>query len=586
MHRNSSSVDRRRLLAVSLLIPAWLLAPAASGQQGAAGQSLFADVTSETGIDFVHQAGRSQPPLLPEITGGGVALFDLERDGDLDVYFVQSGALDGVQPGDADGLFINQVADEGVLGFSRATLEPDGGGAGYGMAIATGDYNNDGFTDLYIAELGRNRLLRNLDGKGLIDATESAGAAVPGWSTSATFLDFDRDGWLDLYVVNYLTWSLDETVSCFASNSRRDYCGPQSYPPAADRLLRNRGDGTFEPYAVETLAERAAPGLGVVALDANQDGWQDLLVANDGEANQLFINQLGEQEGEPAVGFLEEALIAGVAVNRMGLPEASMGIALSDFDRDGDQDIVISHLSGETNTLYTFEAGFWEDRTLVSGLGPPSLNRTGFGIAWLDVQNDGLLDLVVANGAVREAHQAGGGLGQPNQLFLAKRDGRFSDASASMPASFKASQVSRGLAAGDLDNDGDTDFVVAQSQGPASIYINGAVAASSSVGIEILEANGRYAYGAVARLHCRRGAEEALLGSAVVRTDGSYASASDPRIRFGIDAADCDSMRLQIRWPDGYEEDFTLEPLISRSGGALDFAYRSFQRSEESKVRP
>ena len=410
---------------------------------------LFTDAAADSGLDFTHWNGMSGEYYFPEMTGQGAALLDYDNDGDLDVYMVQGGLLGpGKKRADAmfpyqgawppsDRLFRNDLGapaeKTGERGLKFTDVTAESGLAkiatGYGMGVATGDFNNDGFTDLYVTNYGSNQLLRNQGDGTFRDVTSAAGVDDPSWSTSAAFFDFDRDGWLDLFVTNYVVFDLGRNPECFAPSSRRDYCGPSAFPGVADRLWRNRGDGTFEDVSVRSRigAEKGA-GLGVVAADFDGDGWLDLYVANDGEPNHLWLNQ---RDGT----VRDEALLAGVAVNREGEPEASMGVSAADFDGDGDDDLFMTHLMSETNTLYVNDGGLFEDRTLETGLAAGSLTFTSFGTAWFDVDNDGWLDLMIANGAVKgvEALAREGDLyplDQPNQLLLNVGGRRFEDASA------------------------------------------------------------------------------------------------------------------------------------------------------------
>ena len=417
----------------------------------AAPEPIFVDRAREWGLDFVHFNGMSGEYYYPEMIGAGGALVDYDGDGDLDVYLVQ-GAMLGpgktladatVEPQGplppADRLFRNDGVrrPDGTLvpHFVDVTAESRIAATGYGMGVATGDFDNDGRPDLYVANFGPNQLWHN-DGKTgtaegaggaggargsdtvtFTDVTARAGADDPRWSVGAVVFDFDRDGWLDLFVVNYLDFDLAKNPRCFAESSRRDYCGPAAFKGVPDRLLRNRGDGTFEDVSVRSgIGAKAGPGLGAVAADFDGDGWPDLYVANDGAENFLWLNN---HDGT----FRDEALFAGAALNRDGKAEAGMGVDAGDFDDDGDFDLFLAHLTGETNTLYVNAGGaVFSDRSVESGLAAPSLPFTSFGTGWFDYDGDGWLDLVALNGAVRilEAQARAGDpypLKQTNQLF-------------------------------------------------------------------------------------------------------------------------------------------------------------------------
>ena len=442
------------------------------------GQDPFREAASEAGLDFDHVNGMSGEYYFNEMMGGGVALLDYDSDGDLHVYLIQGHILDPAGKSDAltDRLYRNDLESDSAgiatLRFTDVTRASLIHSDGYGMGVATGDYNNDGWTDLYITNFGSNRLLRNKGDGTFEDVTTASGADDRRWSVAATFFDFDRDGWLDLFVGNYVDFSLASNADCRTAGGAQTYCSPAAYPPEPDSLFRNLGDGTFEDVSGRAgLAGTAGAALGAVAADFDGDDLIDLYVANDGMPNRLWMN-------DGSGSFKDEALLAGVALNQDGQPEASMGIAASDFDGDGDIDIFLTHLEQETNTLYVNDgAGLFEDASIRSGLGPPSLAYTGFGAGWVDYDNDGWLDVMTVNGAVVDIEslkQSGDPypLHQTNQLFRNLGDGRFQEVTAHAGEAFSLSEVSRGAAFGDLDNDGDIDVVVVSNNGPARLLLN------------------------------------------------------------------------------------------------------------------
>ena len=507
---------------------------------------------------------------LLEVMGGGAALFDYDGDGDLDLYVVQGALLDDgraplVEPPEpaGDRLFRNDstVAAAGWQPrFVDVTEASDIRAQGYGMGVATGDFDNDGRVDLYVTHWGANQLLRN-EGGAFANVTAGAGAGDGRWSVAATFFDYDRDGWLDLFVGNYVDFSLDRHKVCTGFGTTEDYCGPAAYPAQPDRLLRNlgpepNGEVGFEDVTLAAgLSRELAPALGAVAADFDGDGWPDLYVANDQAENFLWVNR---RDGT----FVNRALLAGCAVSAEGKAEASMGVAAGDVDGDGDLDLFLTHLTGESNTLYLNDgAGNFDDATLGAGLDAGSRGVTGFGTAWLDVDRDGWLDLMTANGAVHrieELYRRGEPypLHQPNQLFRNLGGRSFEELSAGAGVAFEAARVSRGVAAGDVDNDGDADLVVVNSNGPLRLLINSSSANRHWLGLRLIGEAGRDMLGAVASLH--RSARPPLVRH--VHTDGSYASAGDPRLFFGLGEA-TEIHRLEVSWPDGSVEVFDTPPI-------------------------
>lgn len=522
--------------------------------------SFFVDAGAAFTPAFVHGSGKTGALDLPEIMGPGIAWLDFDRDGDLDVYCVQGGRIGPTgataEAGGGDRLFRTDLLP-GPAGarprFVDITRDVGLTPGGYGLGVAVGDYDGDGFEDLYVTGYRSTRLLRNVGGQRLEDVTARAGVADNGLSVSATFFDYDRDGRLDLFVARYVDYT---RVRCLKASTRPDYCGPSSFRPLPDRLFHNLGDGRFEDVSARLLGpHKPGPGLGVIAFDANGDGWLDLAVANDGAENHLWLNQAGR-------GFSEDGLLAGVALNRAGLPEAGMGIVAGDLDDDGDEDLFLTHLSGETNTLYLDQgAGLFEDASLASGLGPPSLPWTGFGTAFADFDNDSLLDAVVVNGAVRLPDDLpptdARALAQPRQFFRGLGGARFRDVSAEAEPDAVGLEAGRGLAAGDADNDGDIDLLIANLDGPTRLLLNTRGQDQPWLGLRLLRADGRGdALGALVALR-RRGASTLTRR---VRRDGSYASAGDARLVFGLGAGQV-VLDIEVRWPDGSRETFPAPAL-------------------------
>lgn len=504
-----------------------------------------------------------------ETVGPGLALVDYDLDGDLDLYLVQ-GAMLGDKSIEAavgpppdgpltDRLLRNELVETGELRFTDATDAAGISITAYGMGVAVGDYDGDGDPDLYVTNFGPNVLLRNEGDGTFTDVTASSGTGDERWSTSAAFLDFDRDGHLDLFVCNYVRFTVANNKECYSETSARDYCGPLSFPPYPDRLYRNRGDGTFEDITTSSqIALEYGSGLGVVCADFDEDGWVDIFVSNDALPNQYWLNQ---RDGT----FVNDALLAGCAYNKEGAAEASMGVDAADYDGDGDEDLFMTHLDGETNTLYRNEGkGLFDDATHEVGLGLPSENFTGFGTSWIDYDNDGWLDLLVVNGAVKTIERlARAGdpfpLHQTNQLFR-NDHGRFRDVSASQGPAFRISEVSRGAAFGDVDNDGDTDVVIGNNHGPARLLLNRVGQDAPWISIELRTADGtRAAIGSRIELQFEDGSS--LFRS--VRTAASYCSSNDPRVIFGLSGRPA-LTRIVAHAPDRQREAWPALPLQQR----------------------
>ncbi|MBL8188144.1 MAG: VCBS repeat-containing protein, partial [Acidobacteria bacterium] len=526
---------KQLFLSLILLVGVWLAGCAKSEQAGSpqvqsSGGEIFVDVAEQSGIDFVHFNGMSGEFYFPEIMGAGAALFDFDNDGDLDVYLVQGTMLGpGKTISDATAkpqgalqgrLYRNDLSGA-QLRFSDVTAQSGIVARLYGMGATTGDFDNDGWTDLLLTGLGEVQLWRNNGNGTFSDATKKAGIADADWSVSAAFVDYDRDGALDLFVCNYVNFVIANNKKCYSPTSRLDYCAPRAYLPMPSMLFHNKGNGTFENVSAKSgIAGEVGSALGVVCSDFNEDGWTDIYVANDQRENFLWINQ---QNGT----FKNDALLAGCAVSRDGKPEASMGVDAGDFDADGDEDLFITHLSGEKSTFYyNIGKGTFEDRSFETGIGTASMNSTGFGTLMFDYDNDGWLDILAVNGAVTiiEAQAAAKDpfpFHQSNQLYRNKGDSTFVEVTAQAGAVFKLSEVGRGAAFGDVDNDGDMDVLIANNNGRARLLLNQIGNRQHWAGLKLVDAkSGRDALGAQVRLI--RNQKPTLLRRA--RTDGSYAS--------------------------------------------------------------
>ena len=442
------------------------------------------------------------------------------------------------------------------LRFTDVTAQSGIVSLGYGMGAAAGDIDNDGWVDLYVTNFGKNRMYRN-NGDGTFTEVPAGDGADTAWSVSASFLDYDRDGWLDLFVGNYVDYELSNPKRCYSSTGAIDYCGPRSYPAQSNRFYRNRGDGTFQDVSSRTgVATRHGGALGVVSADFNGDGWIDFYVANDQRPNHLWMNQKNGR-------YREEALVAGCALNRDGKTEASMGVDAGDLDNDGDEDLFMTHLIRETNTLYLNNGqGWFEDQTFESELGVASMPYTGFGTAFLDYDNDGWLDILALHGEVAtiealEKLRDPYPLHQPNQLFRNLGNGSFEEVTDQGGAVFQLSEVSRGGAFGDVDNDGDVDVLIVNNNGPARLLINNVGNRRHWLGLrllgnelprDMLGARVEVVFPDGITLHRR------------VRTDGSYGSANDPRVLVGLGNRNRVAA-VRVSWPGGGVEEWNDLPI-------------------------
>lgn len=524
------------------------------------------DVTDTSSVTFEIPLAPSPGFFFPNVMCGGVALIDVDGDGDLDILF--AGGRPGAKGDATRAEPLRLFRQEAPWKFLEITDRSGLKAKHFVMGVAAGDVNNDGHIDLYITCYGPDQLYLGRGNGVFVDVTATCGIANSAWSASACFFDFDRDGRLDLYVTNYVNYF--PSKQCFDERRRLDFCGPQSFRPQTDRLFRNvsakskdgAGGARFEDVsATSKIATARGPGLGVVAGDFNDDGWPDLYVANDGASNFLWINR---RDGT----FRDEAALHGIANNRIGASQAGMGLAVADVDGDGRDEILVTHLTGEMNALYSPRKGVWEDTAARSRLGPPGFSQTGFGVAMFDVDHDRDIDVVVANGRVKRWPNYEGPIpespiskdhwpayAEANQWFINDGRGRFEPVGASGGWNSRR-ETSRGLAVGDLDNDGDLDVVIVNVGEKARIYRNDTPKSGRSVTVRAVDPalGGRDVYGAVVTVH-----SHGKVLRKTVRAGGSYLSSGDPRAHFGLgDVERVD--KLTVLWPDGSRETFPGGP--------------------------
>jgi enediyne biosynthesis protein E4 len=533
--RSRSDAWRRRALAAALCGCAWL-----------ARAQTFGDVTHAAGISFVATDGASGRHLFPEFLGRGVALFDYDRDGDLDIYLPNGRSLvDPAAPAPPNTLYRN----EGDATFTDVTASAGVGHTGYGLGCSVGDIDNDGWPDLFVTNLGANVLYRNQGDGTFEDVTAAAGVSAPGFNTSCAFADLDGDGWLDLYIARYARYDVALDVPCIR-DSLGVYCHPDSYPGAGDVVLRNRGDGTFVDVTDSSGVASLSPshGLGVVVGDVDDDGDQDIYVANDLDPNFLLLNDGGGS-------FVDGAMLAGVAVSAVGKEEAGMGVAMADHDNDGDLDIAVTNFQSETYSLYRNDGdAMFTDVTSISRVGEATYAPLGWGVGLRDFDNDGWRDLFFANGHTQghiATFEPEVSYGQRDLLLLSHQDGTYRDHSRRAGTPFRERSPSRGAAFGDLDGDGDIDIVLTTRNGSPRVLRNMGAPERAWTRVELRGSEGSAsAHGA--RVEVVTGGRRQV---GHVTGGGSFLSQSDTALHFGLgDATQVD--KLVVRWPTGVTETF------------------------------
>jgi hypothetical protein len=503
-------------------------------------------VTSRSGLQFRHNSGAYGGKLLPETLGSGCAFLDYDADGWQDILLINGMDWSGhkrerstlrLYRNNRNGTFTDVTRDAGL------DVEM------YGMGVAVGDYNNDSFPDILITCVGQNRLFKNT-GKGtFVDVTKSSGlGGRQAFSTSALWFDFDRDGLLDLFVCNYVKWSSEHDVFCSLDGKRKSYCTPEAYRGETCWLFHNRGNGMFEDVtATSGIFDSSSKSLGVAMLDYDQDGWPDLLVANDTQPNKLYRNQ---HNGT----FKDVAVDAGIAFSAEGKARAGMGVDVADFDNSGAAGVAITNFDNEMIGLYRGSGrGNYADVATQSGVGLASKDKLGFGCVFLDADLDGSLDLAVVNGHIDDTARnvRNVGYAQPPQLFLNTGKGTFHDAAAEIGVEYSQPKVGRGLAYGDFDRDGDLDLLITANNGPAYLYRNDQFAGNRSIRVRLVGTkSNRDGIGATVRIF-----HDGSSQSRLVKGGSSYLSQSELPVTFGLGKRDKVD-RLVIEWPSGRTEEY------------------------------
>jgi hypothetical protein len=540
-------INRRSFLLSALAAPAARLLGA---MPASATPALFEDVTTKSGIRFKHESSRTSQKYLPESMGAGVAMFDYDNDGWLDLFFVNGAKLQdpmprSASPDKADPCYWNRLYRNNRDGtFTDVTERAGLQGRLYGMGVATGDYDNDGNVDLLVTNLGGNILYHNNGDGSFSDVTAKAGVGGSGWCTGACFADYDRDGRLDLIVSRYAQWDFSLDIYCGEHRpGYRSYCHPDQFEPVTHLVFHNNGDGTFTDVSKKCgVAGFPGKGLGIAIDDFDGDGWPDIFVANDSVAEQLFRNN---RDGT----FAEVALLSGLAYDQNGHAFAGMGADFGDYKNTGWPSVFVNALANQKYKLFRNDKGTFDDVTDSIGLGASTMSHSGWGAKWVDYDNDGWLDLFIAQGHVMDNIQ----LTEPTlrylepPLLLKNEQGRFSNVSSQSGSVFTTPIAARGSAFGDLDNDGLVDVAINCNNGKAIILRNQSANGNHWLALNLIGvSSNRDAIGSKIRLVTDSGQQQTRF----VSTAGSYISASDKRAHFGLGPSKKIQL-IEITWPSG-----------------------------------
>jgi len=548
---------RRLSLALLLCLALSVSGPLAAAQKGSAQSTAsssgeaFVDATQRLGVSFQYHASHTSRKYLLETMGPGVALFDYDNDGRLDIFLVNGAPIGdptpkGAVPQKTDSQYWNRLYHQKADGSFEDVTEKSGlDGTGYGFGVAVGDYDNDGFEDLYVTAYGGNKLYRNNGNGTFTDVTQKAGVAGSGWSTSAAWVDLDSDGFLDLVVLRYLDWDFDDVFCGEHKEGYRAYCHPDFFKPISPLVYHNNKDGTFTEVAQKIGLGKPGKGLGIALADYDRDGHIDLFVANDSMVEFLYHNK-----GDGT--FEDVGLASEVAVDMDGRTYAGMGADFADYNNDGWPDIVVTDLANQRYALYENNGdGSFTYATPSAGIGQMTLPHSGWGVRFLDYDNDGWKDLLIAQGHDLDTIE----LNYPNlhyrePMLLARNTGhKFIDVSQQSGAIFHQPWVARGMAIGDLDNDGRLDAVVTTNDGPVHILHNETASTNHWILLKLVgHKSNRDAIGAEVTLVTATGPQYAT-----VSTASSYLSASDKRVHFGL-GQNGTASKIEIRWPSGIRQ--------------------------------
>lgn len=539
-------MNRREFLfglgALSLL-PSELLSADTNGGLG----FRLTEVAQQAGIRFQHHSGAFGGKWLPETLGPGCAFLDYDGDGWLDILLINGTNWPG-HPGPRSTMRLYRNNRNGT--FTDVTRSAGLDIPMYGMGVAVGDYNNDGFPDIYVTCVGQNRLFRNTGRGTFVDVTQSSGlAGRKSLSTSAMWFDYDRDGLLDLFVCNYVKWSPEHDIRCSVDGKHKSYCTPEAYRGETCWLFRNRGNGTFEDVTAKSgIFDTSSKSLGVAMIDANEDGWPDLVVANDTQPNKLYRNK---RDGT----FEDVAVESGLAFSNDGKARAGMGIDVGDFENSGRPGIAVTNFDSEMIGLYRATGvGEYADVAIPSGVGSASMRTLGFGCAFGDIDLNGSLDLVAVNGHIDDTvrnvrHDISYAMSP--QLFLNDGRGKFRDVAGMAGGGFSTPRVGRGLAYGDFDRDGDLDILMTANNGPAYLYRNDQLVGNRSIRFRLVGTkSNRDAIGATVRIF-HNGISQLRL----IHSGSSYLSHSELTATFGLSQRDRID-RVVLSWPSGRTEEY------------------------------